>query len=76
MNPLFNQLYKPMSGIQNMINAIKAAKNPQAMIQNMAANNPQVQQLLQQSGGDPKAAFYNLARQKGVNPDDVLKMLR
>jgi len=76
MNPLFNQLYNPMAGVQNMISMVKAAQNPHAMLQTMVQRNPQVQHILQQSGGDPKAAFYNLARQKGVNPDDVLKMIK
>jgi hypothetical protein len=66
----------PMGNVMNMIRAVKTAQNPTAMIQNMAAQNPQVQQAIRMAGGDPKAAFYNLARQRGVNPDDVLNMLR
>lgn len=76
MNPLFNQLYNPLAGVKNMISAVKASRNPQAMIQNMVQRNPQVQQLLRQSGGDPKAAFYNLAQQKGVNPDEIINLLK
>lgn len=36
----------------------------------------QAMELVQQNGGDARAAFYNLAKQKGVNPDDILNQLR
>ena len=58
---------------------VKAAKNPQAMMQMMAQQDPQISQVMnfvQQNGGDPKTAFYKLAEQRGVNPDEVLQMLR
>lgn len=57
----------------------KAASNPQAFIQNMLRNNPnaaQVMQLINSNGGDPKAAFYSLARQRGINPEDFLRALQ
>ena len=49
------------------------------MMQMMAQQNPQISQVMnfvQQNGGDPKTAFYKLAEQRGVNPDEVLQMLR
>lgn len=57
----------------------KAASNPQAFIQNMLRNNPnaaQVMQLINSNGGNPKAAFYSLARQRGINPEDFLRALQ
>jgi hypothetical protein len=42
-------------------------------------NNPQYQQVMnyiQQNGGDPQAAFYKMAQERGVNPDDILSQLR
>ena len=68
-----------MGQIKNMMQMVKAAKNPQAMMQMMAQQNPQISQVMnfvQQNGGDPKMAFYKLAEQRGVNPDEVLQMLR
>jgi len=50
-------------------------KNP---LQNLA-NNPQYQQimnLLRENGNDPQKAFYALASQMGINPNDILKMLK
>ena len=50
-----------------------------AAIQQMSANNPQMQQVMnviQQNGGDPRAAFYNMAQQKGIDPNVILNQLK
>lgn len=62
-----------------MISMIQSASNPMAMVNQMAMNDPKMQQVMQvvnQNGGDAKAAFYNLAKQRGVNPEDILNQLR
>ena len=62
-----------------MINMIQAANNPTAAVNQMAMNDPRMQQVMQvinQNGGDAKTAFYNLARQRGVNPEDILNQIR
>ena len=49
------------------------------LLQSMIQSNPQMQNVMNyinQNGGDPKAAFYNLAKQKGVDPEQVLNILR
>jgi len=49
------------------------------MLQQMMQNNPQYQQVMQlvnQAGGDPQKAFYQMAQQMGVNPDEILSMLK
>lgn len=38
-------------------------------------NNPQVQAVINKYGS-PKNAFYEVAKQKGVNPEELLKMFR
>ena len=61
------------------MNMVKSAKNPQAALQNMMQNNPQMKQvqgLIDQYGGDPKTAFYKMAEEKGIDPDQILTMLR
>lgn len=60
---------------QQMINAIKMAKNPQAMLQNMPQYK-QIMNYIQQNGGNAKEAFYNKAREMGVNPDEFLNQLK
>lgn len=68
-----------MNNIKEMVNLIKSSKNPQAMMQSMINQNPQMKQVMQmvnKNGGNPKDAFYALAKEKGVNPDDILNMLK
>ena len=61
------------------MNLVRAAKNPQAMLTQLMGNNPamaQAQALIRESGGDPQKAFYALAKQKGIDPNEILKLLR
>lgn len=59
-----------------MAQTIKSANTPQALASQMMNNNSQIRQIIQQYGGDPKTAFYKYAEANGINPDDVLNMLR
>lgn len=62
-----------------MMGMINGSQNPTAMMNSMMQSNPQLKQamdLINQSGGDPRKAFYSLAEQKGVNPQDILDMLK
>ena len=50
-----------------------------APVQTILNKNPQYQQilnLLRENGGDPQRAFYALANQMGINPNDILSMLK
>ena len=81
MNPMLAQLNKNrIAGqMQPIKNALGMARNPQMMMTQMLQNNPmysQVQQIIQQNGGDPKAAFYNLCNQMGVDPNEILNQLK
>ena len=71
MNPLFQQLSKAnpmMEQIRNIGQMMRG--NPQAILQ----SNPQAQQLISQYG-DPQKAFYALAKQMGVDPNEVMRTL-
>ena len=82
MNKLFQQMQSQnpyLANIKGMMKMMRGANNPQALMQSMMSKNPQMKQamdLIQQNGGDAKTAFYNLAKQKGVNPDDILNQLK
>lgn len=74
-----NPVNSNLSQIKQMMNMVRSAGNPQAMLQSMVQNNPQMKQVMDivsQSGGDPKTAFYKMAEEKGVDPEQVLSMLR
>jgi len=65
--------------LKQMMNTIRMASNPQAALSQAIQNNPQMQQVMstvQQYGGDPQKAFYALCQQRGVNPNEILDMLK
>lgn len=74
VNPQIN-----LAPIKQTIQALKASQNPQALMQQMMMQkNPGMQQALsyiQQHGNDPKTAFESLAKEKGLDPDEIMKNL-
>ena len=76
-NPMLNALMQNKIGpVKQAMSMAQAASNPNMMVQRLLSQNPQVQQLIQQAGGDPKKAFYTLAQQMGVDPEQILSQLR
>ena len=65
-----------MNQVTQMAKTIKSAKNPQLLLNQMMNNNPQVKQVLNQYGGDAKTAFYKVAEEKGVNPTEIINLLK
>lgn len=66
-----------LAPLKNMLSMLNAAQNPQAALQMLAQKNPQMAQVMNLVGGrDPKDVFYELCKQKGVNPDDILNQLK
>ena len=69
----------PISQIKSMMEMLKASSNPNAMMQQMLMANPnykQVMEYVNKNGGDPRKAFFQMAQEKGVNPDSILSMLK
>ena len=76
-NPMLQMLNQSKSSTNNnMISLLKNSPNPQALLNNLLARNPQVTGLINQYGGNPKTAFYALAQQKGIDPNSILDMLK
>lgn len=83
-NPIFNfssnkDRSGDPSGIFGMINMVRNAPDPNTAMQSLISSNPNIQEVMQyvnQNGGDARAAFYNLAAQKGVDPNTILNRLR
>lgn len=81
MNPLMQMMggqsaNPAIQSIKRMMGMYQAAQNPQAVLQQMAQQNPMVGQIMQMSRGNLKDTFYQMCQQKGVNPDDVLAQLK
>ena len=81
MNSLYQQMMANQmpNNMQQLVNLFKNARNPQQLIANMVNQNPQAKQilnLLQTSGKSPKDLFYEMAKQKGVDPNQIINMLQ
>jgi len=65
--------------IKQMMGTVKAARDPQAALMGMVQANPHMQQVMQavkQHGNDPMAAFRAMAEENGLDPDEILSMIR
>lgn len=87
-NPIFDGLSNHQAtpqqnpqpdSIFGLMNQIRNSPNPNAAMQTALNSNPMlkgVADLINQNGGDAKTAFYNLAAQRGVDPNLILSRLR
>ena len=84
-NPIIQQMTKqsPIVGnlqkVKEIMATIKNANNPQAMFNQMMGNNPQMKQVMDyvnQNGGNAEKAFYSYAQQQGINPNEIINMLK
>lgn len=69
-NPVPNPQPNPISQMWNMY---KTAQNPQAVLNNVIAQNPMLKQIV--GNGNPKETFYAMCSQRGVDPDSILSQL-
>ena len=66
-----------MNNQNPMLNMLQA-QNQQSLNQQVLQNNPQfayIMQYIQQYGGDPKRAFFAMAKEKGVDPMSIISGL-
>ena len=76
-NPMMQMLTQNnLAPMKQAMNMAQAATNPNAMVQQLLSQNPRVQDLIRQNGNDPKKAFYALAQQMGVDPEQFLANLK
>ena len=80
-NDLANMLSKssqPTNNLSTITNMLKGVKNPADMLTNIAKNNPQANMLLtaMKNGGNPKDMFYALAKQKGIDPEEIINIAK
>lgn len=82
-NPIFSSFPSNRENNRNSLsdiyNQIRTSPNPNKLMQQLLNSNPQYQGIMQyinQNGGDARSAFYNMAAQKGVDPNSILSQLR
>lgn len=74
-NPMNPQMIQQ---VKKIMNQIKMAQNPQLALNQILMNNPNVNsiiELVKNNNGNLQTAFYNLAKQKGINPAEFMKEL-
>lgn len=67
-----------LNKVKPLVDAFRNSNNPQALAISLMKTNPNVRQALnymKQNGGG-QAAVLKLANEKGVDPNEILKMLR
>ena len=77
MNPLLTGIMNPQA--KQLMQMIMTSQNPQMAMQNLIQNNPGMKQAIDYvnaNGGNPKDAFYKLAKEKGIDPDSILNSLK
>ena len=70
------QLAQP---VRQMMSMVRTAQNPQLMLNQIVMNNPQMKQvmdLVQKHGGDPMTALRKEAEAAGINPEEIMGMLK
>ena len=76
---LLNSNLQQIKQIKQAFNTLKTDKNPNMLLQQMIQNNPNIKGVMNyinQNGGDAKAAFYKMAEERGINPNQIIKMLQ
>ena len=75
-----NNNYDVNSAIQSIMQMRNAGQNPQAIMQMMMQQNPQMAQLMTQfqnmsKGQNPKQFIAQLAKQRGVSQENIQQIL-
>lgn len=63
----------------DIISMLKNSKNPNMMLQRLVTSNPIVantMNLVNQYGGNPQKAFYEEVKKRGIDPNQILGMLK
>lgn len=76
MNP---QLMGAVQSAKRMLDMLNGRQDAMQILYSVAQQNPQLSNILsmlQNSGTSPKQLFMNYAQQLGVNPNDIINMLK
>ena len=84
MNQLYQQLNQqssngPLHEAVELSKTVKGSNNPNLVMNKLIQSNPRLKwayDIVQQNGGDGRRVFYDLAKQKGIDPNTILNNLR
>ena len=74
MNP--NEAY--IKELRQIVSTMRNAQNPQAYLQNMVLRNPNLNKAMDliKNMGSPEQALSALARQRGLDPNQIMEALK
>ena len=90
-NPLFSGYQNPMPGsmpgnpqgsqniyhLKNIMQMMRTARNPESVLEQIAQKNPAIQQVMQMcKGKDPQQVFCEVCKQKGIDPNEFISMMK
>ena len=82
MNPIVNQLMNAALGknpFLQMFQQIMVAKNPNAVMQSLMQQNPQLKQTMDyinQNGGNAEQLYYQKAKEMNTDPNVIINQLK
>lgn len=75
MNPILDAMNnRPNNPVKEMFDAYKKAENPNEFLKQMAMRNPMIAQIAGED--DLKSTFYDMCRQRGVDPNTILNQFK
>ena len=77
ISPQLQQMLPAINRAKQLISVVRSTGNLPAVLQQAIQTNPQAQQAMQmlQSGGDITGMISALAQQRGIDPNELIKML-
>lgn len=77
MNPLYNLHNQQMTNL-SQIYQIMNSPNPMVLFNQLAMGNPNLQPIANalKNGANPQNLFFELCKQKGVDPNQFLEQLK
>ena len=86
MNQLFNELggmsninMKTIQNLKSVMKRLQTLQNPSKELESLISSNPSMKEILsiaQKQNLSLKDLYYFLAKQQGVNPNDILEQLK
>lgn len=78
LNPANPMNSNRVGQMKSMYQAFQNTKNPMALFQQMAQSNPQLQPIMNmlRQGMNPNQLFNQVCQQRGINPQELINMLR
>lgn len=63
--------------VKGMLQNLRSVQNPERVIDTLADKNPMLGNVMRMIGGrDPKQVFFEECQRQGIDPNEIINMLR